>query len=109
LARPGVKGICLDTAALETDRTRRAKVYQSRLYALDHHPVMCSVVSPVSTSFLSRFSSNSRRLTSLTSLRYLSNLPPKYLESMVVLKLDNFFDEQIEVKQYLEAIFGGSL
>lgn len=109
LGRPGVKGICLDTAALEADRVRRPKAYQSHLYALDHHPVACSVISPVSTSWLSRFSSNTRRLTSLTSLRYLTNLPPKFLHTTVALKLDNFFDEQIEIKQYLEAIFGGEV
>lgn len=109
LGRPGIKGICLDTATLEIDRIRRPKVYHSCLYALDHHPVVCSVISPVSTSWLSRFSSNSRRLTSLTSLRYLTNLPPKYLHTTIALKLDNFFDEQIEIKQYLEAIFGGGV
>lgn len=109
LARPGVQGICLDAALLEGDRLHRAKVYQSNLYALDHHPVQCCLVSPVPAGMFSRFSNQiSRRLTSLTSLRYLNNLPPKYIETMLVLQLDNFFDEQVEVKQYLETIFGSA-
>lgn len=106
LNRPGVKGICLDMAVLEDHRLHRPKVYQSQLYALDHHPVLCSVISPLATSWFQRFNKNSCRLTSLTSLRYLHNVPPKYRETKLVLKLDNFFDEQLEVKQYLEAIFG---
>lgn len=107
LSRPGIQGICLDTALLEGDRLHRSKVYQSNLYALDHHPVQCSVISPVPAGMFSRFSNKiSRHLSSLTSLRYLNNLPPKYLQTTLVLQLDNFFDEQVEVKQYLETIFG---
>lgn len=105
LASPGVKGICLDTACLEYDRRHRTKMYQSHLYALDHHPVLCSVISPMAETWLSRWNGNNRHLTSLKDLRYLHNLPPKYLETRLVLKMDNFFDEQLEVTQYLQSIF----
>lgn len=109
LARPGVAGICLDTATLEADRLHRPKLYQTNLFALDHHPVLCSLISPVSHSLLSRFTGNPSRLTNLNSLRYLHNIVPKYLATTLILKLDNFFDEQLEVKQYLETILSARI
>jgi hypothetical protein len=109
MLRPGIKGVCLDTSVLEIKRIRQIKMYQADLAVLDHQEVSCLLVSPVSNSWFGRLFSKPYQLDSLSDLRYLKHFPQKYFSSMIVLQLSNSFEEQLEVKQYLQSVFRGGL
>lgn len=109
MSRPGIKGVCLDSGALELKRLHQAKLYQVDIGVLDHQTVGCTIISPVPHSTLGRLLAKPNRLTSLTDLRYLKHFSPKFFSSMLVLKLYNTLEEQLEVKQYLASVYGGSV
>lgn len=109
MSRPGVNGVCLDVGALETKRLRQNKLYQADIAVLDHQTVSCVLISPIPHSTLGRLFAKPFRLESLSDLRYLKHFPPKFFSTMMVLELCNSFEEQLEVKQYLASVFGGSV
>ncbi len=109
MSRPGITGVCLDSGALESKRLHQAKQYQVDIGVLDHQVVNCTLISPIPHSTFGRLLAKPNRLTSLTDLRYLKHFSPKFFSSMLVLKLYNTFEEQLEVKQYLASVYRGSL
>ncbi len=109
MSRPTVKGVCLDVGALETKRLRQNKLYQADIGVLDHQIVSCALISPIPYSRIGRLFAKPNRLESLSDLRYLKHFPPKFFSGLMVLKLQNSFAEQLEVKQYLTSVFGGSV
>lgn len=108
-SRPGIKGICLDTAALETKRLHQPKLYEADINILDHQVVNCVLISPVANTWYGRLLAKPFHLSSLSDLRYLKHFPQKYFSSPLILKLSNSFEEQLEVKKYLSTMFGDNV
>ncbi|MCX6792603.1 MAG: hypothetical protein NTY12_01120 [Candidatus Falkowbacteria bacterium] len=103
LSHSNVSGVCLDIMTLEYDRLFYKKKYQSAIHALDHHPLLATQIGPVPESWLKKsLRLKSRRLTTLTDLHYLKNIPKTYLADLLVLDLKNSLEEQLEIKAYLE-------
>lgn len=99
-----IKGICLDLGFLENKRIQKNEDYTKDILVLDHQSISCVTVSPLAVSWWEKLSFKPNHLTSLAQLRYLAHFPRHYFGSMVILKLNNSFEEQNEVRLYLNSI-----
>lgn len=105
----GIKGVCLDVSALEYKRIKKNEEYNKDIFVLDHHMISCVTVSSVVSSWWGKITSKPDFITSLNQLRYLAHFPQHYFRSMIILRLNNSFDEQNEVKLYLDSILNSNL
>lgn len=103
ISAAGAAGICLDAGALERDRLRDKKSYQSVIAALDHNSIGATFITPVFESRWREMMGHPQRLSSLSQLHYVKHFPAAYLSKIVALKLDNSLEEQLEVRAYLES------
>lgn len=105
LTRAGANGVCLDVATLERDRVQNNKKYTLSIHALDHHSLQVTQIRPVSNRWYRRFIfKEMRRLTSLTTLKYLKYVPPAQIAPLLVLDMDNTPEEQVEIREYLKTL-----
>lgn len=105
LSQTSAVGVCLDTAALERNRVHDKKSYDAVISTLDHNAVSAALVAPIAKSALRRFLGRPNRLLNLSDLHYLKHFPQAYLSKTIALKLDNSFEEQLEVRAYLQSFF----
>ena len=100
-------GICLDLSHLENQRNFSKNGYRRVQSLLNKYPLGCNMVSGISESVLLKLfkkSIDTHYLKSLDQLEYLRKFPSHYFAKLVVLQLENSFQEQLAIKKHLQNI-----
>jgi len=101
-------GICGDLSHLKAEQLLYPDLYSETINLFEKYPIGCNHISAVTEKpYLWKNGAmiqDSHKLSDQKELDYLKEFPGKYFSDIVSIELENSFEQQLEVKKYIENI-----